>query len=109
MAILKIARMGHPNDNEEITRLRKRIEALEAENTDWAREQLAILRRVSPTSVAEMRWPSTPQAFADDIRRRNSSTRSSVRAISTPPHVTLTPISMYWRWLSSVSIAISLL
>ncbi len=26
--------------------------ALEAEGTDWAREQLAILRRVSPTSVA---------------------------------------------------------
>ena len=30
----RIAIMGHPNDNEEITRLRKRVEALEAENTE---------------------------------------------------------------------------
>ena len=46
---------------------------------------------------------------ADVMRRRNSSSRSSVRATSMPPHVVFTPSSTYWRWLSSVSSAISLL
>ena len=50
---------------------------------------------------------SMPQAFADVMRRRNSSSRSGLRAISMPPQVTLTPIASYWRWLSSVSAAIS--
>ena len=50
-----------------------------------------------------------PHALAEVMRRRNSSSRSGSRAISMPPQVTLTPIAVYWRWLSSVSIAISLL
>ena len=48
-----------------------------------------------------------PHAVADVMRRRNSSSRSGLRAISMPPQVTLTPIASYWRWLSSVSAAIS--
>ncbi len=55
------------------------------------------------TSRAE----STPHDFADAIRRRNSSIRSSVRATSIPPHSVLTPISTYWRCDSSVSCVIS--
>ena len=43
----------------------------------------------------------------EEFRRRSSSSRSGLRAISIPPHVTLTPIASYWRWLSSVSDAIS--
>src|SRR5262245_29290072 len=50
-----------------------------------------------------------PHALADVIRRRNSSRRASSRATSIPPHVVFTPSSVYWRWLSSVSSAISLL
>ena len=50
-----------------------------------------------------------PHALAEVIRRRNSSSRASSRATSMPPHVVLTPSSTYWRWLSSVSSAISLL
>ena len=50
-----------------------------------------------------------PHALAEVIRRRNSSSRCGSRAISTPPQATFSPISVYWRWLSSVSIAISLL
>ncbi len=48
-------------------------------------------------------------AVADVIRRLNSSRRSSLRATSMPPHSLLSPCSTYWRWLSSVSRAISLL
>ena len=55
------------------------------------------------TSRAE----STPHDFADAIRRRSSSIRSSVRATSMPPHSVLTPISTYWRCDSSVSWVIS--
>ena len=50
-----------------------------------------------------------PHAVADVARRRSSSRRSVVRATSMPPHVVLTPSSTYWRWLSSVRNAISLL
>ena len=53
------------------------------------------------------RAESTPHDFADAIRRRSSSIRSSVRATSMPPHSVLTPISMYWRCDSSVSCVIS--
>ena len=52
--------------------------------------------------------PSTPHDFADAIRRRSSSIRSSVRATSMPPHSVKTPSSRYWRMLSSVSGVISL-
>jgi hypothetical protein len=50
---------------------------------------------------------STPHDAADDIRRRSSSMRSSVRATSMPPQVVSTPSSSYWRRLSSVSAVIS--
>ena len=50
-----------------------------------------------------------PHALADVIRRLNSSIRSAVRATSMPPHVEFMSIATYWRWLSSVSSAISLL
>jgi hypothetical protein len=50
---------------------------------------------------------STPHEVADDIRRRSSSMRSSVRATSMPPQVVSTPSSSYWRRLSSVSAVIS--
>ena len=48
-----------------------------------------------------------PQAFAEDIRRRSSSIRSSVRATSKPPDSVNTPISLYWRTESSVRSVIS--
>ena len=51
---------------------------------------------------------STPHDVADDMRRRSSSMRSSVRATSMPPHSVRTPSSLYWRMLSSVSAVISL-
>jgi hypothetical protein len=51
--------------------------------------------------------PSTPNAFADAIRRRSSSIRSSVRATSIPPQVVSTPSSSYWRRLSAVRSVIS--
>ena len=51
---------------------------------------------------------SMPHAFADAMRRRSSSMRSSVRAISMPPHSVKTSISRYWRELSDVSAVISL-
>ena len=44
---------------------------------------------------------SMPQDFAEAIRRRSSSMRSSVRATSIPPHSVKTSISRYWRVLSS--------
>ena len=40
---------------------------------------------------------SMPHALADDIRRRSSSIRSSVRATSKPPDSVKTPISLYCR------------
>ena len=48
-----------------------------------------------------------PHDFAEDIRRRSSSIRSSVRATSMPPHTVMTPSSVYWRTLSRVSAVIS--
>ena len=39
--------------------------------------------------------PSIPQAFADDMRRRSSCMRSSVRATSMPPHSISVPASLY--------------
>ena len=51
---------------------------------------------------------STPQAWAEDIRRWSSCIRSSVRATSSPPLSVNTPRSLYWRMLSSVSAVISL-
>ena len=50
---------------------------------------------------------SMPHDFADAIRRRSSSIRSSVRATSMPPHSVKTSSSRYWRELSSVSAVIS--
>ena len=48
-----------------------------------------------------------PQSLADDIRRRSSSMRSSVRATSMPPDWVKTPISLYCATLSSVRSVIS--
>ena len=48
-----------------------------------------------------------PHDFADAIRRRSSSMRSSVRATSMPPHTVSTPSSSYWRRLSAVRSVIS--
>ena len=48
--------------------------------------------------------PSMPHAFAEDIRRRSSSIRSSVRATSKPPDWVKTPISSYCSTESSVSV-----
>ena len=50
---------------------------------------------------------SIPQAFAEDIRRRSSSIRSSVRATSKPPDWVKTPISWYCSTESSVRSVIS--
>ena len=50
---------------------------------------------------------SMPQIRAEDIRRRSSSMRSSVRATSKPPDSVKTPISLYCTMLSSVRSAIS--
>ncbi len=50
---------------------------------------------------------SMPQALAEDIRRRSSSMRSSVRATSKPPDSVKTPISLYCLTESSVRSAIS--
>jgi hypothetical protein len=58
-------------------------------------------------SAGVSRCPSTPQDVAEDMRRRSSSIRSSVRATSIPPHSVFTPISMYCRCDSSVSCVIS--
>ena len=60
-------------------------------------------------SAGVSRRESMPHAFADVMRRLNSSIRSGVRATSMPPHSPLTPSSTYWRWLASVRNAISLL
>ena len=50
---------------------------------------------------------SIPQARALDMRRRSSSIRSSVRAISKPPDSVKTPSSLYWRIESRVRSVIS--
>src|SRR3954452_4749792 len=50
---------------------------------------------------------SMPQIRAEVIRRRSSSIRASVRATSNPPDSVKTPISLYWRMLSSVRSVIS--
>ncbi len=50
---------------------------------------------------------SMPQMRAEDMRRRSSSMRSSVRATSKPPDWVKTPISWYCRTLSSVRSVIS--
>ena len=50
---------------------------------------------------------SMPHALAEDIRRRSSSMRSSVRATSKPPDSVKTPISLYCRTESSVRSVIS--
>ena len=52
--------------------------------------------------------PSTPQERAEDMRRRSSCIRSSVRATSMPPLSVNTSSSRYWRTLSMVSAVISL-
>jgi hypothetical protein len=51
--------------------------------------------------------PFTPKDLAEAIRRRSSSSRSSVRATSIPPQVVSTPSSSYWRRLSAVRSVIS--
>ena len=48
-----------------------------------------------------------PHDCADDMRRRSSCIRSSVRATSMPPHSVNTSSSWYWRTLSNVSAVIS--
>ena len=55
------------------------------------------------TSVAG----SIPHDFAEAMRRRSSSIRSSVRATSIPPHSVYTSISRYCRELSAVRWVIS--
>ena len=60
-------------------------------------------------SAGVSRLASMPHAFADVMRRLNSSSRSGVRATSMPPHVVLTPIASYCAWLARVRSAISLL
>src|SRR3954447_10261945 len=50
---------------------------------------------------------STPHDFAETMRRRSSSIRSSVRATSMPPQRIITPSSSYWRMESRVSFVIS--
>ena len=47
------------------------------------------------SGVTSSAW--MPHALAEDIRRRSSSIRSSVRATSKPPDSVNTPISLYWR------------
>ena len=51
--------------------------------------------------------PPTPHESAEDMRRRSSCIRSSVRATSMPPLCVNTPSSVYWRTLSAVSAVIS--
>src|SRR2546430_12853042 len=61
---------------------------------------------LSPAGVTS-RQPSIPHDFAEAIRRRSSSIRTSVRATSMPPHSCSVPASRYWRMDSSVSCVIS--
>ena len=61
----------------------------------------------SCTNSGETISASMPQALAEDIRRRSSSIRSSVRATSKPPHWVKTPSSLYCSTESSVRSVIS--
>ena len=61
----------------------------------------------SATKAGSTSSDSMPHALADDIRRRSSSMRSSVRATSKPPDSVKTPISLYCRTESSVRSVIS--
>ena len=61
----------------------------------------------STTCAGDTSSESMPQAFDEDIRRRSSSIRSSVRATSKPPDSVKTPSSLYWRMLSAVRSVIS--
>ena len=61
----------------------------------------------SCTNSGETSSASMPQALAEDIRRRSSSIRSSVRATSKPPHSVNTPSSLYCSTESSVRSVIS--
>ncbi len=59
------------------------------------------------TKAGETSSASMPQARALDMRRRSSSIRSSVRAISKPPDSVKTPISLYCATESRVMSVIS--
>ena len=59
------------------------------------------------TKAGETSSASMPHARALDIRRRSSSIRSSVRAISKPPDSVKTPISLYCATESRVMSVIS--
>ena len=61
----------------------------------------------SLTNAGETISASMPHALAEDIRRRSSSMRSSVRATSKPPHSVNTPSSLYCTTESSVRSVIS--
>src|SRR4051812_9139713 len=61
----------------------------------------------SATNAGLTSSASMPHARAEDIRRRSSSMRSSVRATSKPPDRVNTPISRYCRTLSRVRSVIS--
>src|SRR3954469_7577024 len=61
----------------------------------------------SATNAGLTSSASMPHARAEDIRRRSSSMRSSVRATSKPPDRVNTPISWYCRTLSRVRSVIS--
>ncbi len=72
--------------------------------TNWS---VSMKGTLSFTKAGSTSAASIPQARADDIRRRSSSIRSSVRASSKPPDSVKTPISLYWRTESSVRSVIS--
>jgi hypothetical protein len=80
---------------------RSRIEMLES--FDPHARPIGI--RYDPFTLADA--ASMPQAFAEDIRRRSSSIRSSVRATSMPPDRVKTPISWYCATESAVRSVIS--
>ncbi len=63
-------------------------------------------RSTTPSGVSSS-VSGSPHEVADDSRRFSSSSRSSVRATSTPPLTVSTPSSSYWRALSFVSAVIS--
>ncbi len=63
-------------------------------------------RSTTPSGVSSS-VPGSPQEVAEETRRFSSSSRSSVRATSTPPLIVSTPSSSYWLALSFVSAVIS--
>src|SRR5665213_4434191 len=71
--------------------------------TDSSMNGTSSLTSAGVTSLTS----STPHDFADTMRRRSSSMRSSVRATSMPPLSISVPASLYWRIESSVSCVIS--